>query len=187
MQRNQRHRRLRLAGAATAFALLGAAFGLGAAFIGGYGWFSEHAAASRASNLTLEQAEQLAHTYAVGQLRLSQPPVAEMASLSGRLPLQRQRAADTTVADRPLVTIEAKFLAGGDTASPGAAVVRESRRAAGAWLFVFRAGGVEVPEWDTSNAIFEVQVLLSDSSGRVLQSGSALLPEIRPDTAAVRR
>lgn len=182
-----RHKKLRLAGAAAAFALLGAAIGLGAAFVGGYGWFTEHAAASRASNLTREQAEKFARNYAVRQLRLAQPQVPELANLPGDLSISRKHPPDETAADRPFVTIEAKFLTDGDTSSPGAAVVREARRPAGAWLFVFRAGGVEVPEWNTTNAVFEVQVLLSDTSARVLQGGSALLPEIRADNAAVRR
>lgn len=187
MRWNWREGRLRLAGAAAAFAILGAAIGLGAAFLGEYGWFTEHAAAGSKSNLSRDEAERFARNYAVRQLRLSQPQVAEAANMPGGLSLPARRAPDETAADRPFVTIEGRFLADGDTSSPGAAVVRESRRAAGAWLFVFRAGGVKVPEWDTANAVFEVQVLLSDTSGRVLQSGSSLLPEIQPDAAAVRR
>lgn len=187
MQWNWRNRKLRLAGAATAFALLGASIGLGAAFFGGYGWFAQQEIAGRGSNLSPEQAEEFARNYAVRQLRLAQPQVAELASLPGGLSIPRKHPPDETAADRPFVTIEAKFLTDGDTSSPGAAVVRETRRPAGAWLFVFRAGGIEVPEWDTTNAVFEVQVLLSDTSARVLQGGSALLPEIPADKASVRR
>ena len=60
MKWDWRHQRLRLAGFAAAFALVGAALGLGAAFVGGYGWFAQHAVATRVSNLTPEQAEQFA-------------------------------------------------------------------------------------------------------------------------------
>lgn len=187
MKWDWRHKRLRLAGFAAAFVLLGAALGLGAAFVGGYGWFTEHAAATRVSNLTPEQAEQFARNYAVQQLRLARPQVVNTDNLPGRLIILQRRSPDETAADRPFVTIEAKFLVDGDTSSRSAAVVRRSSRPGGAWLFVFRAGGVEVPEWGSTNAVFEVQVLLSDTSGRVLQSGSALLPEIPPDTAAVHR
>ncbi len=183
---NWRNRKLRLAGAAAVFAALGAIAGLCGAFVGGYGWFTENAEASRASNLTPQQAEEFARNYAIKQLRLAQPQIIEMQNVPGgqAIPL---RHTPETEADRPFVTIEATFLAYGDTTSPGAAVMHQALRPAGAWLFVFRAGGVEVAEWDTHNAVFEVQVLLSDRSGRVLQSGSTLLPEIQPETAAVHR
>lgn len=176
-----------MAGGAIGFALFGASIGVSAAFLGGYGWFSEPAGAARASNLSEEQAEEFARSYAVRQLRLAQPQVVDVANFPGGLAVPRKHPTDETAADRPFVTIEAKFLEDGDRSSPGAAVVRDSGRAGGAWLFVFRAGGVEVPEWDTTNAVFEVQVLLSDTSARVLQGGSTLLPEIPSDKAAVRR
>ena len=187
MHWNWRNSKLRLAGAAAAFAMLGAAAGIGVAFLGGYGWFTEHAVASRASNLTPQQAEEFARMYAVKQLRLAQPQIIEVDNVPGGLAIPRRHPPEETVADRPFVTIEATFLTDGDTSSPGAAVMRESLRPAGAWLFVFRAGGVDVAEWGTHNAVFEVQVLLSDTSGRVLQSGSALLPEIQSAPVAVHR
>ena len=187
MRWNWQERRVRLAGVAIAFTLIGASIGLGAAFLGRYGWFTERDTTVRASNLSREQAEEFARGYAVRQLRLAQPQVVDVANFPGGLAVPRKRLPDETAADRPFVTIEAKFLADGDTSSPGAAAVRESHRAGGAWLFVFRAGGIDVREWDTTNAVFEVQVLLSDTSARVLQGGSALLPEIPAEKAAVRR
>ncbi|MEP6871450.1 MAG: hypothetical protein ABI939_06310 [Anaerolineaceae bacterium] len=169
------------------FTLIGASIGLSAAFLGEYGWFTQQETAPRTSNLSPEQAEEFARGYAVRQLRLAQPQGLDVANFRGGLAIPQKRLPDESAADRPFVTIEARFLADGDTSSPGAAAVRGSHKPGGAWLFVFRAGGVEVAEWDTTNAVFEVQILLSDTSARVLQGGSALLPEIPAERASVRR
>ncbi len=116
---NWRNRKLRLAGAAVAFATLGAIAGLCGAFVGGYGWFTERAEASRASNLTPQQAEEFARNYAVKQLRLAQPQIIETENVPGGLTIARRQLTEGTAADRPFVTIEATFLADGEWGSAG--------------------------------------------------------------------
>ncbi|MEO6398124.1 MAG: hypothetical protein ABIP13_06615 [Tepidiformaceae bacterium] len=185
MRSDWRRRPSRLAGLGAALALLGVALGASVGLAGDQ-IGPENQSPPRLSNLTPEEAERFARAYAVQQLRLAQPQMAESAPLPGGASSERRRPPAGTSADRPFATIESRFLANGDTSSLGT-LARSTRRGAGAWLFVLRAGGVEVPEWETTNAAYEVQVLISDSSGRVLQSGSTLLPEIRPETAAVHR
>ena len=185
MRWDWRRRPSRLATVAAVVALLGATLGASVGLAGLQNG-PDSQSAPRLSNLTPEEAEGFAHAYAVQQLRLAQPQLTEFAPLPGGLSRQRRRPPAGASEDRAFVTIESRFLADGDTLSRGI-LARSAPSRTGAWLFVLRAGGVEVPEWDTTNAVYEVQVLISDSSGRVLQSGSTLLPEIRPEAAAVHR
>lgn len=49
----------------------------------------------------------------------------------------------------------------------------------GAWLVVLRVSAVALPGWETTDGVFEVEVLLADRGGKLLQGGTALMPQAR--------
>lgn len=163
------------------FVGLGGIVAVAGARVAEYGWFSQREAAPEGSNLTANQAERIALAYAEQQFGL----VEEASRLEQRTP-PGVAARPTTVTrvgmdSSPLVVVESRFFAPSGNANPPFEAA-----SGGVWLFVFRAGGIPVAEWRTRDGTLEVQVVLSDVSGRMLQAGVTLLPAA-PERAAVVR
>jgi hypothetical protein len=153
----------------------GGAIALLLAAAGGYGWFARESSPNQVSKLAPAEAERIARGFATQELRLVQDASRAESRLPGSPTANDSQHDAVNGPETRLAMIENKFLA------PGGA-----NGAGGAWLFVFRAGGIGVDEWHTSNAVLEVTVVLSDVSGRMLQTGTTLLPHADDAAAGVR-
>lgn len=170
--------RLRVATLAAAFVLLGCVIGVLAAAIGGYGWFEHEQVSQQTTNLSPQEAEGIARRFGEEQLRLVEQASRAESKLPGGGPTAEAEPAAPGAVSTPLKTVESKFM-GGD------ATVSATNARDGAWLFVFRVDGISVEEWRTHEAVLEIQVVVSDESGRILQSGTALFPKPPEKAAAI--
>lgn len=173
--------RLRLVWWSAAFVVFGGLIALGAAALAGYGWFGGSMGTEQTTNLSPQEAERLARVYGEQQLKLVQEASKAESRLPGGVPTSPRQPDRIGAEASALVKVDSRFLSaagGGQTAA--------KQDGAGAWLFVFRAEGIHVAEWRTREAALEIQVVLSDASGRMLQTGVTLLPR-EPDKAAAIR
>lgn len=173
--------RLRLALGSAAFVALGGLVALGIAIFGGDGWFAGDAGSERTTNLSPQEAERLARGYGEQQLKLVQDASKAEGRLPGGAPTSASQPAQIGAETSALVKVDSRFLS---SAGSGQTVAKQG--SAGAWLFVFRAEGIHVAEWRTRDAALEIQVVLSDASGRMLQAGVTLLPREPGKAAAIR-
>lgn len=173
--------RLRLALWSATFVVLGGLMALGVAALGDGGWFAGDADPERTTNLSPREAERIARGYGEQQLKLVQEASKAESYVPGGAPVSAPQPSQVGSEVSALVRVDSRFLspAGGEQA-----VAKQGR--AGAWLFVFRAEGIHVAEWRTREAALEIQVVVSDVSGRMLQAGVTLLPR-EPDKAATIR
>lgn len=176
-----RDERLRLVLCSLAFVLIGGLIAVTAAGVGGYGWFADRDHAEGATNLTPQEAERIARGYGEQQLRLVQEASKAETRLPGGIPTSAPQPSLIGSEASSLVKVDSRFLSSAGSAPAGA-----KPGAAGAWLFVFRAEGIHVAEWRTRDAALEIQVVLSDASGRMLQAGITLLPREPEKAAAIR-
>ena len=173
--------RLRLALWSLAFVAFGGLIALGASALGGYGWFGGSIGTEQTTNLSPQEAERIARVYGEQQLTLVQEASKAESHVPGGAPASAPQPSQVGSEASALVKVDSRFLS---PAGGGQAVANPGTT--GAWLFVFRAEGIHVAEWRTRAAALEIQVVLSDASGRMLQAGVTLLPH-EQDTAATIR
>ncbi|MCC7366053.1 MAG: hypothetical protein IT303_16935 [Dehalococcoidia bacterium] len=123
---------------------------------------------------------------------LTKDEARELARHTARGFIDRTRASESAAPERPpqatidghpigigdLDEVEAQFIPE-EGAGPAGSAVTGSQYTdldEAAWLFVFAVEGLVIPEWDTEEGLYEVEVVISAETGQVLRAGVGLYP-----------